>query len=346
MTRPTHHQQSDAADTLETATDWFARKRSGRMTAAESEAMERWLAESPLHREAIDKAEWMWIGAGMDAVRSHPRVLALRERAKAPAWKRFGLRAVLPAAAMVAAVIGAGALFQQAQPLSPAVLGPGIKQEFRTSVGQRTTVQLPDGSVVTLDTDTVLRTRETAEQRFVELQKGQAFFKVAKDPKRPFVVSAGGRSVTALGTAFSVKLQDKAFEVVLVEGKVRVDAPVRATPLALPTGRVQSTEMEAGSELAAADTRHWTVREVDGARETAWTEGRLVYQGRPLSEVVADMNRYSERKIVLADKDLGAQPLSGTYRAGDVEGFVRALQDYGLARVVSQDLDEVELGAF
>jgi transmembrane sensor len=168
---------------------------------------------------------------------------------------------------------------------------------------------------------------------------------VAKDASRPFVVTAGGRTVTALGTAFSVKAQDRGFEVVLVEGRVRVDSPVRATPLALPTGRVQSTEMEAGSELVAVDNRHWSVREVDGAKETAWMHGRLVYEGRPLGEVVDDMNRYSERKIVIADPALREKALSGTYRAGDIEGFVRALEDYGVAQVASQTPGRVELEA-
>ncbi len=328
-------------DVLETATDWFARKRSGRMTPDELRALESWLDAASAHRDAFESVEWMWAGVGVEPVRSHPRVLALRERGLKGRWRRAAFASMAAAACIAAA---AGVMLMR--PQAPAgLLEPSIRQEFRTGVGEKATVKLPDGSTVTLDTDTVLRTRETAERRTVVLERGQAFFRVAKDASRPFTVTAGGRTVTALGTAFSVKVQERAFEVVLVEGQVRVDSPVRATPLALPTGRVQSTQMEAGSELVAVDNRHWSVREVNGAKETAWLHGRLVYESRPLSDVVADMNRYSERKIVLADPALGSKALSGTYRAGDVDGFVRALEDYGVAQVASESPGRIELAA-
>ncbi len=334
-------------DVLETATDWFARRRSGGMSAAEGAELEAWLAADPAHADAFAAAGRMWADTGMDAIREHPRILALRERGlNRRARRRRWWVAIPAAAACLAAVIAAPSMTGTGLPLTPELFAPAIQQEFRTSVGQRTTVKLPDGSSVTLDTDTVLRTRETEDKRLVWLERGQAFFKVAKDPSRPFVVNAGGRTVTALGTAFSVKVAPKQFEVVLVEGVVRVESPVRATPLALPTGRMQATEMQPGSELVAADTRHWTVRETDPAAETAWLRGRLVYKGAPLSQVVADMNRYSEKKIVIRDPEVAGLGLSGTYRAGDIDGFVRAVQDYGLARVASNGEGRIELEAY
>lgn len=331
-------------DVLETSTDWFARRRSGQMTAAEARELYEWLAADEGNAQAYSAAEQMWAQTGLDEIREHPQILALRERGLRRQQRRRWWVAIPAAAACLAAVIaapsalGPGALRQE-------LFAPSIQQEFRTSVGQRTTVKLPDGTSVTLDTDTVLRTRETKERRLVFLDKGQAFFQVHKDLRRPFVVSAGGRTVTALGTAFSVKVAPKRFEVVLVEGVVRVESPVRATPLGLPTGRVQATEMQPGSELTALDTRHWTVREADATAETAWLRGRLVYKGARLGDVVADMNRYSEKKIVVHDPAVAAQELSGTYRAGDIEGFVRAVQDYGLARVATSKEGEVELAA-
>lgn len=341
MTRPAEL----APDLLETATDWFARRRSGDMTPAETAALAAWLAEAPEHAEAFEAAQRMWLASGLDDIREHPQILALRERALGRARRRWWMVAAPAAAACLAIILAAPSMLGSGLPGRPELFEPSIQQEFRTSVGQRTTVRLPDGTSVTLDTDTVLRTRETRERRLVFLDRGQAFFKVHKDPTRPFIVSAGGRTVTALGTAFSVKVAPKAFEVVLVEGVVRVESPVRATPLALPTGRVQATEMQAGSELTALDSRHWTVRETDTAAETAWLNGRLVYKGARLADVVAEMNRYSEKKIVIRDPSLAGLGLSGTYRAGDVEGFVRAIQDYGLAQVSSNDEGEVELTA-
>lgn len=343
MTAPAH----ETPDVLETATDGFARRRSGEMTAAETAALEAWLAADPAHAEAFAAAERMWADTGLDAIREHPRILALRERGLNRRVRRRRWTVAVPAAAAcVAALIAAPSMLGGGLPAAPELFAPSIQQEFRTSVGQRTTVKLPDGTAVTLDTDTVLRTRETETRRMVWLDRGQAFFRVHKDPSRPFTVSAGGRTITALGTAFSVKVAPKQFEVVLVEGVVRVESPVRATPIGLPTGRVQATEMQAGSELTALDNRHWTVREADAGAETAWLRGRLVYNGAPLSEVVADMNRYSEKKIVIRDPEVAGQALSGTYRAGDIEGFVRAVQDYGLASVASNDEGEVELQAY
>jgi transmembrane sensor len=333
-------------DVLETATDWFARRRSGDITAAEAQALEAWLAADPAHAEAFAAAERMWADTGLDAIREHPRILALRERGLNRRIRRRWMVAIPAAAACVAALVVGPSMLGAGSRMAPELFAPSIQQEFRTSVGQRTTVKLPDGTSVTLDTDTVLRTRETETRRLVYLDKGQAFFRVHKDPSRPFTVSAGGRTITALGTAFSVKVAPKQFEVVLVEGVVRVESPVRATPIGLPTGRVQATEMQAGSELTALDNRHWTVREADAGAETAWLRGRLVYKGAPLSEVVADMNRYSEKKIVIRDPAVAGQALSGTYRAGDIDGFVRAVQDYGLARVAANDEGEVELTAF
>lgn len=342
MTAPPERTQ----DALETATDWFARRRSGEMTPADAQALDAWLAADAAHAEAFEAAERMWIDTGLDAIREHPRILALRERGLNQARRRRWMVAIPAAAACLAAVIVAPSVMRPGLRTAPELFAPSIQQEFRTSVGQRTTVKLPDGTAVTLDTDTVLRTRETENRRMVWLDKGQAFFRVHKDAKRPFTVTAGGRTVTALGTAFSVKVAPKKFEVVLVEGVVRVESPVRATPIGLPTGRVQATEMQPGSELTALDNRHWSVRETDAAVETAWLDGRLVYKGAPLAEVVADMNRYSEKKIVIRDPVVGGRALSGTYRAGDIEGFVRAVQDYGLARVAANDEGEVELAAY
>src|SRR5262249_35132874 len=153
---------------------------------------------------------------------------------------------------------------------------PAQEQELRTGVGQTTTVTLPDGSVVTLDTDTVLSARETGRQRLVELKKGQAFFRVAKDHARPFIVSAAGKTVTATGTAFEVRLDPHRFQVTLVEGKVAVEAPRGQF------WRGQSADMLAGWRLTAEDDRRWKLSQVDVGKETSWMSGRLTFFNDPL----------------------------------------------------------------
>jgi transmembrane sensor len=331
-------------DRDEIATAWFARRRSGSMPAAEAAELEAWLAADPANRAAYDAVDLTWRAA--EALRSDPEVLSLREEAlKARYLPRRRLMGVGLAAA---AVIGAVLLSPLAL-TSVGALRALHDQEFRTGVGQQATVKLPDGSVVTLNTDTVLRTRADKGQRLLFLDKGQAYFKVAHDPAHPFVVAAGGRTVTALGTQFDVRVGPREFRVTLVQGKVRVEAPATAVGLALAKagapitpGPVQATEMTAGSEFAATDNRHWNVTTTDVDKETSWLRGQLIFERERLGDVAEELNRYSTKKIVV-DGDAANIPVTAAFKAGDVDGFVRAVKDYGFVRVVSENNKAVEL---
>jgi transmembrane sensor len=230
---------------------------------------------------------------------------------------------------------------------------PLATQSFRTAVGQQATVTLPDGSVVTLNTDTVVRTRADADRRLVYLDKGQAFFRVAHDRRHPFVVAAAGRTVTALGTAFDVRVEGDTLKVVLVEGRVRVataapPSPGRpATPAAVRavTQPVRSTDMEAGSQLVALGETDWRLTRTDAARVTSWTHGKIVFDDATLGDVVAELNRYSSRKIVIADPSLAGRKLSGIYKPGDIEDFARALKHTGLAELKEESSGEIQIVA-
>ena len=342
-----------AGDVDDVAAAWFARQRAGDMTAAEAGALEAWLAADPAHRAALDALDRAWQRA--ELARHDPEILAWRERARLrPAWpRRLALRAV--AASLAVAVLGGGSLWG----LGAAGLLPGhgrfSNQEFQTDLGQRATFTLPDGSKVTLNTDTRLRTRAVQGRRLVYLDRGQAFFRVAKDPSRPFVVQAAGRTITAIGTAFDVRVDRRQFEVTLVEGKVRVEAPAPPPAPATEGAKaapkpavvvLQATEMAAGSQLLAADDRGWSVRQADTAKETSWLAGRLMFENEPLGAVAEEFGRYSDQKIVFADPSLAGMPISGTFRSGDVETFVRALEKYQLARVESRTESAVRLTAY
>jgi transmembrane sensor len=205
---------------------------------------------------------------------------------------------------------------------------------------------LPDGSIVTLNTDTVVRTRADGERRLVYLDRGQAYFRVAKDRRHPFVVTAAGRTVTALGTAFDMRVDGGALKVVLIEGKVRVEAlaaeptakpAVRAAPAMNPASApalpVRSTEMEPGSQLVALGDGDWRLTRANIARETSWVHGKIVIDNEPLGDVVTELNRYSTRKIVIADQRLAEQRISGVYEPGEIEEFAKALHHTGLAEL-------------
>ena len=338
MSRPLDDFEDDAIEAI--ACDWFARRRSGEMSAKDERDLEAWLALDPAHRATLEEVERAW--AGLEAFRSTPELLARREKARGryAGVPRAWIMRVAAAIAAVA-VIGAGVGWQYAG------FGRSYSdQEYRTAIGERTNLTLPDGSVVTLNTGTVLRTRADRGRRLIYLDKGQAFFRVAKDPARPFIVTAAGRTVTAVGTAFDVRV-DGGFEVTLVEGKVRVAAPapsVPAKPGAPPVpAAFQTTELVAGNRFIAPDSRHWVVASADTARETSWVTGRLTFENERLAEVVAEFERYSPRRIVIEDAELGEQRVSGTFETGDVDALLRTLRMAKIARVEEGAGDAVHL---
>jgi transmembrane sensor len=102
-------------------------------------------------------------------------------------------------------------------------------------------------------------------------------------------------------------------------------------------------EMSAGSKFVAADTADWNIATVDAIKEASWLQGRLVFDGEPLSAVVAEMNRFSTRKLRVSDPKVAATPVSGVFRTGQVDAFVAAIRSYGLADVGHVDDQQIEL---
>lgn len=339
--RPTPEAAPDAV--AREAARWFARRRSGTMSAQELRELEVWLAEDPARRAAWEHLARLWEGAG--TVRNDPEVMEMREAAsRAQTVRRWRVAAALAASLLVVAFAGAGVAnwMTAGRNASPELVAGEGQQEFRTSVGQTATVTLADGSAVTLDSDTVLRTRATWNRRYAELARGRAFFRVSHEPTRPFVVLANGRTVTALGTSFEVSVEKGRFEVTLVSGRVRVEQPPDPKsdrPVEPPAPVV----MRPGAKLSAPVAGAWRVANVDIARETSWVEGLLRFRDVPMGEVAAELNKYSRKKVVIGDPALADRPIQGAFAAGDVEEFVRAAEDYGLARVASESSAEIVL---
>lgn len=317
------------------AADWFALKRSGLMTGAQALALNDWL-QDPQNGAAYEAVAQTWSLLG--AVRDEPEMLAMREGAeRAHRLSGRWLAGALVAASIAAAVIVG--LPQLAPELSRALpLAAPAEQTFSTGIGQMTTMTLPDGSVVTLDADTVLRMRQSGSERLVTMDRGRAFFRVARDPARPFSVMAAGQRVTADGTSFDVRLTKDCFELVLVEGKVRVaDASVFR--------RRQTAELDAGSRLVVEDRGRWDVTRVNVERETSWLRGWLTYDNEPMGAIAEDLNRHSTKKVVIRDREVAATPMMGAFKPGDVEGFVKAARFYRFASVASETDEAVVLVA-
>ncbi len=309
------------------AAHWFNLQRSGDMTLDDELRFHEWLDQSDLHRDAYRLVDRAWMIAG--TIPQDPEMLGEPERVavRRSPWRRH----LAMAASLLLVVAVSWGVYQMGVP----GFGGAKDQHFRTGVGQTTTVTLPEGSIVTLDSETEMRLHESPRERRVDLVGGRAFFRVAADPSRPFVVNAGGKSVRAIGTAFEVSFEHGNMVVTLAEGKVRVEEAAAGTG--------SGTDMAPGGQLVIGADHNWTLRRVDVAKETSWTEGRLIFMRDPLSEAVAEMNRYSTRKLAFKDGKIPDRQVVGVFEAGDVDGFVKAMELNDIARRVSTTDDEILL---
>jgi transmembrane sensor len=326
------HDDPDSA-----AATWFARLQGDAVLVEERRAFERWLAADPRNVEAWDRCRRVW--SDLSLLESNPALDALRADALGATVdtpRRLNRRGLLAIAAGVVAVVGTGAILGRNLLVKAGSLGaPSADPTFTTAIGELATFHLADGSAVTLSTDSAVKVDHWDRERRLTLLRGQAFFKVAKDAARPFVVAVGDKLVTAVGTAFDVRMDPGKLSVTLVEGRVRIAGPS-------PRGD-RMVEMSAGSRFVAADAADWNIASVDTVKESSWLQGRLVFDGEPLSAVVDEMNRFSARKLRVSDPKVAATPVSGVFKTGQVDAFVAALRSYGLADVGAVDATQIEL---
>jgi transmembrane sensor len=191
---------------------------------------------------------------------------------------------------------------------------------FTTVVGGLQTIPMADGSRVTLNTDTELRILLNAHERIVEIGQGEAFFEVAHDPTRPFVVRVGERRVIAVGTQFSVRREGADLRVVVSEGTVRYEAHARdaLTPTLLAAGSIATAQ---GDSI-----RVQQLPITEAERSLTWRNGLLTFRDTPLADAVAEFNRYNTRKIVIEDPQLASLKVGGVFRSQKVEPFVHLLE--------------------
>lgn len=313
------------------AARWLARERSGAMSEAERAARAAWLAADPEHRAAMAAAEQMLEGLGRHA--DAPAIHRLREEAVARLADAIPANRAVQRMAIAASVVLALACL----PLLTAHLGQGRESQalvaggdvvtYRTLVGERSSIALPDGSELTMNTASRVRVAFTASERRVELLEGEALFDVARAPERPFVVLAGNRRITAVGTSFGVRLPvDGAdLNVTMLEGHVIVDPVGWTAGFDAPPPR---EELRAGDQLVVTAAGIARVQPANLARATAWRDGRLVFDNADLADLVREANRYSATKLVVADAALARLKVGGVFRAGNPAGIADALAAY------------------
>jgi len=291
------HQEFDAQ-----AASWVIRLQDAAAGEADWLAFDSWLAQSPEHPAAYDRALALW----HEIDRHAP---ALKKRIAAPRPRRYW---PLATGASLAAALALGWVLHSGGPGGSAV------DLYRTTTGQRMNATLADGSHIDLSGGTHLSVALSATERDVTLEEGEAIFDVAHDTARPFIIAAGDRKIRVVGTEFDVRRRGDDLSVTVRRGVVEVSPldPAQGQPVRLMAG--DRIDHRIGTEVSHAST-------VSADDVFAWRGGRLVYRDRPLSEVIADLNAQFPRPLSSADRKTADLRFSGVLVLDDEDSVVHRL---------------------
>jgi len=294
----------------ECAADWMVRRDRG-LTAAQERELARWLADDARHAAVFDALAATWTLLGEVAP------VATQGRGRSWRW--------LPATLAAAAALAVGFVgWTQWTRQADVARGGAFALKAETEVGSLRKVELPDGSVIQLNTDSAVDVRFEAAERRVRLTRGEAHFTVAKNRTRPFIVSAAGVDVRVVGTVFNVRLRSESVDVLVTEGQVRVGSESAPVTDALTAG--QKVSIALGAPVSMPVVAPVAVAAPEIKQVLAWQEHRLDFDATPLVEIVAEINRYNRHKLAIADARLNDQRFGGSFPAGDYETFVRMLE--------------------
>lgn len=312
----------------EAAARWLVRLDADNVSDEERRAFEAWRARSPENAAAYERA--LRAMQVFDVAPEDPALDALRRAALRYQPERSWLGVKAAAAALVLLVAGVGALIAargglfHARPV--ASLYEKGAADYVTRRGEKLDVTLPDGSALTLNTETDLDVVFDGRRRTVEILRGQAFFNVAKDASRPFIVVAGGKQIVAVGTAFDVRLDRGRVEVQLVEGHVVVESAEPAGATSAPArDAMHSVHLNPGEALVATDRHVVRTAAEDQERLLKWRDGLIEFDNTSLADAVAEFNRYSAQTISIEDARIAKLPISGVFRTNSQRKFLEAV---------------------
>lgn len=284
------------------ALEWLARMQDDQVSAGERARFAEWISASPANADAYDRAEQLW--DRFEIVK--PEYQRLR-RSRALSRRSVVLGGIT--------VLAAGGVYWG--------LPAGLLADHSTDIGERRAFVLPDGSAVELGSYSALSVRYTDGERRLILHRGQAFFTVAADAARPFVVEAAAGTIQALGTRFDVKFTERDVTVTVIEHSVRVT----------PSGSVPVT-VEEGWQVSY-DPRGATLpRPIDVEAVQAWRRDRIVFEDVPLRRVLRELERYRRGKIILMDDTVGDIPVTAVFDAKEANGALAVIAETLPVRVV------------
>ena len=352
MSNPKDRQLRDLI--AEQAADFFVAHRDGNMTDEEAQEFLRWLRASPAHvaeylgivdlakdiaaatkhnttplehlmNEAADGGHVIAIDPSHLSFDNAPARLRVEETKRlGPAFFRRGF-----AAAIALAVIGGAGLTVRLQDRASAA--------FTTAHGEQRTLQLSDNTIAHMNSDSAIAVTFDSTRRVVEVTRGEVYFEVAKDPRRPFEVHASDLLLRDIGTAFDVFRQDKGTVIAVAEGQVAVFKDMAANVTARPSAQAKVpgllADLHAGDQVTILPSH--VVEISDSAkvkRTTAWLHQEIVFDHETIAAAAAAFNRYNQIQILIDDPKIAALPISGRFHMYDIRTFAEVLKTLPGAR--------------
>lgn len=292
------------------AGEWLLRLHDKSLPDSQVSEWIKWCETDPGNLVAFERMQTLWLNLGA----STPPILNARKR-----WfdwrgmlgpRRRILAALAATVVTVVAVVG---LWTE----SPSLLDHAARQ----ASSALSTTLLPDGSSLVLGARTLVSVKYGKDRR-LEMREGEAFFQVAHDKERPFVVEAGPIEVLAVGTAFDIRRNEGRVSVAVADGRVEVSV----LPDAHDSTPARKLILDAGQEFKwDAGSARTYVAKIDRGAAASWRSGRLEYVKEPLGVVMADVNRYASRRIEIADAAIADLEFTGTVSTGSVDDWLDAL---------------------
>lgn len=329
------------------AARWLAHEDLDR--SPQREQFAAWLEESEDNRLAWAQAHRVW--DVLDDAHENDLIAALARAARraGPEPAARPLRPWLIAASIAALTVSAALVVglrgqwlgpeappvQEAAGAAPSLSAVG-RADYVTGAGQKSIVDLPDGTRLTLDASTAVDVAFANGRRDIRLLNGHVFFDVAHDRQRPFAVEAAEQVITALGTQFDVKLEAGGMRVVLAEGSVSV---------AMARGRAGASpvKLKPGEAFSAPKNGVGQVTRANLDEALAWRQGVVEFRDQPLSEAVMRLNRSTRAQIVIKDPKVAALRITGVFKTGDIKRFGRSVSEVLPVRMIQRDANTYEL---
>ncbi len=313
------------------AAAWAARRLSGAFDQDDEARFRAWLAEDARHAVALNEYMAIADASALAGAVGGLKEAANDEAAQATPSRRRWLQWGAPA---IAASLFAAFFFFTAVRETPANV-----EQYATARGETRDISLPDGTTVSLNTDTVLTFSSEKDGRYAGLERGEAYFDVVHDQARPFIVDAGEARATVLGTTFTVRIKDDASVVGVLRGRVAVHSITNDSA-------TDGVHLEPGERVAVTSTGDvGGIDAFDAAAAATWRYGYLYFDETPLNIVVKDLNRYFDRQVELADAALGAAPVSGRVELGNQDVAIRAISVALSLKAEQRNPDKIVLKA-